>query len=309
MEYVLLPDCTLRYSPVFIVGVPRSGTTLVHQLATFALSTCYFTNLANRLRVQDTPRPPVVLSAWLARQVGLADHRSDPFTSDYGHTQGWGNPCDSAMIWQHWFSNGRYTGAGELSASQRNSLYHAVAWMEKIFDLPFVDKSTDNSVRIRALAEIFPTALFIQCVRSPLATAQSLYIGRLTEIDDGRPASDTTFTKPKEFESIRLNGLIKQTCELLYYLEQNIAEDKATLPQDCFLTVDYKAVCLNPQQEISRIADFMNNHGLPTKNTREVPSEFPYSFVRRVGLETYETMIDHLEYLYGHKIKRLDEPS
>jgi hypothetical protein len=309
MECLLLPDYQLRYSPTFIIGPPRSGTTLVLQLVTFAFPTCYFTNLASRFRVQHIYRPPVVFSAWLARQLRLTNQREENFRSDYGHTRGWGSPGDSAMIWQHWFSDGYYTGQGVLSPDQRQSLYNAVAWTEKIFDLPFVDKSTDNSVRIRALAEVFPTALFIQCVRSPLSTAQSLYIGRLTEIDDGRPQSHTTFTKPKEFESIRFNGLVKQSCELLYYLEQNIAEDKTTLPQDRFLTVDYKAVCTNPQQEVSRIADFMNNHGLPTKHIREVPPNFPYSHVRRVNLDTYQTMIDHLERLYGHTIERLDEPS
>lgn len=309
LENTFLPDYQMRYPPVFIIGAPRSGTTLLQQVITYALSTSYLTNLAMRLRVKGISRPPVVLAAWLAKRLGLIERRVNPFNSNYGHTHGWGNPGDSVMFWQHWFSDGYYTGAGELSSERQRSLYQAVAGVEKIFGHPFVDKTTDNSVRIRALVEVFPDALFIQTIRSPLAVAQSIYIGRIDEIEKGFPSSYTTFTKPKEFDAIRHKNLAEQACSLCFYIEQNIAEDKAVIPDDRFMTINYKSLCLNPQRELDRIFDFLNSHRSSVTQIRPLPETFPYSHVRQLDLPTYETLINHLEQLYNYEIERLDEKS
>jgi hypothetical protein len=310
IEDTLLPDYELQYNPIFIIGPPRSGTTLLLQLITFTLTTCYFTNLAIRLRVQGISRPPVVLSAWLAKTLQLVDRRNETFRSRYGHTRGWGNPSDSVMIWQHWFAASHHsTAVDQLSPDRQRKLYQAVAGTERIFGRPFVDKATDNSVRICALSEVFPRALFIQCIRAPLAVAQSIYVGRSGEVRRGRPPSNTTFTKPKEFSLIRHKSLVEQSCELLYFIEQNIATEKETVSPDRFLTVHYKEVCLNPQAEVSRILSFIRYHGTPVEQVRPTPQKFRFSHVRRVDAETYQTIIDHLERLYGYEIEKLDEPS
>jgi len=301
----LLPDYQLRYSPVFIIGIPRSGTTLLCQVANHALATCYFTNLASRLRVQGIRRPPVVFSAWLAKSFKLTDRRQETFQSDYGMTRGWGNPTDNVMIWQHWFPNHPMC-AGELPPDDQRAVYQAVAGTERVFGRPFVDKCTHSSLRIPALAEVFPTALLILCIRNPLAIAQSLYVGWTRS---GRPPDKWGAARPEEFEDLKHKSVVERVCGLVYYLQQNIAQGLAAVSPERILSVDYRNVCLDPQRQVSEIADFMNRHGAPTKQIRPVPTRFPFSHTRRVDVTTYQALIDQLEHLYGHEMERLDEPS
>lgn len=307
VEAALLPPCPLELNPIFIIGLPRSGTTLLYQLINFALPTCYFTNLTKLFRGRFIKRPPLVLSALLAKRLRLIERRKEAFESRYGNTNGWGNPSDTGTIWRHWFSKGYYAGAGELSPQHQIYLHKAVAWTERIFGRTFVDKTVDNTLRILALAEIFPTAHFIQCVRSPLAIAQSLYIGRMEEIRAGMPYSCTEYPKPREYDSIKNKSLVEQTCELVYYIDKNMENDKAALSEDRFLTVGYESLCNSTELEIRRIAHFMKNQGIPLEGIRPVPPTFPISQNRRVDTGVYRSLIYHLENLYDQEVRSLDE--
>jgi hypothetical protein len=304
LEYRLLPDYQLRYSPTFIVGPPRSGTTLLSQIVTCALTTSYFTNLASRLRVQGIRRPPVILSARLAELFKLTERHQETFQSHYGHTKGWGAPAGDAMIFKHWFPN-RFMGPGEVTAETQRCVYQAVAGTEQVFGYPFVSKTVENSVRIGALLEIFPTAVFLRCVRNPLAIAQSIYVART---QTGYPCNRWFSTKPKEVHELRQKSLEEQVCGQVYYVEQNMAEGLAPVEPDRILSVDYEQVCLNPRRQIGRIASFLGRNGAPTKHIRTVPASFPYSAVRRIDSDTYRTLTHHLEDLYGYQMERLNTP-
>ena len=304
LEDMLLPDYQLAHSPVFIIGPPRSGTTMLCQLLNYALATCYFGNLASRLRVQGIRNPPVVLSAWLTKLFRLMDKRVETFKSDYGRTRWLGNPSDSVMIWQHWFPN-RYIDTGEFPADARRAVYQAVAGTERVFGRPFVDKTVENCTRLRALVEIFPTALFIRCSRNPLAVAQSSYIARLkTESPQDHWWPNT---RPREYETLRHKSIVEQICGQVYFLEQNIAQGLAVVSPERILTINYKSVCMNPQHEINRIADFMNSYGACTEQIRSIPAQFPYSGIRRIPVAKYQALIEHLESLYGRQMTRLEE--
>ncbi len=305
LEERLLPDYQLQYSPIFIVGPPRSGTTLLSQLVTYTLATCYFTNLASRLRVQGIRRPPVVLSAWLAKQLKLIERREETFKSSYGRTQGWASPNDSAMIWGHWFSN-RFTGPDELTPEAQRAVYQIVAGTEKVFDAPFVDKAAENSVRVGALVQIFPNALFLRCIRNPLAVAQSIYIART---QSGYPVDRWFSTRPKELQELRSKDLVEQVSGQVYFTEQNITEGLSLVSPDRILPIEYKKVCYEPQNQVKRIADFMNHHSAPTQQLRAPPTQFPYSYTRRLDVATYQLLIDQLERFYGYEMTRLGEPS
>jgi hypothetical protein len=306
VESKVSPEYRLRYSPTFIIGPPRIGSTLLYQLVTYALSTSYFTKLAIRLRVQGSPTIPV-FAARLAKGFGLVKNHRERFESYYGNGQGWGGPDEGSQIWNQWFSRG-YVGPGELCIKDQQEIYQAVAATERIFDRPFVNKDNFNSVRIRALAEIFPEALFIQCLRDPLATAQSIFVARTQDFpyreckpDD--PRIEWFSVKPKEYARIRDKGLIEQICEQVYSIEQNIAADRSVIGGEHFHPVHYRELCQHPRREIKKIADFMINHGAPTRIIRSIPASFNPSGKRKIDKASYLAMANCLERLYGQPME------
>ena len=304
LEDRLLPEYQLQFSPTFIVGPPRSGTTLLSQIVTCALATSYFTNLASRLRVQGIRRPPVIFSARLAELFRLTERHQETFQSHYGHTKGWGGPAGDAMILKHWFPN-RFMGPGEVTSETRRSVYQVFAGTEHVFGYPFVSKTVENSVRIGALFEIFPTAIFLRCVRNPLAVAQSIYVART---QTRYPLNRWFSTWPKEVHELQQKSLEEQVCGQVYYIEQNMAEGLIDVEPDRILSVDYEQVCLNPRGQIDRIATFLSRNGASTKQIRTVPASFPCSNVRRIDADTYRILIHHLEDLYGYQMERLNAP-
>lgn len=304
IESILCPGAELRYRPVFIVAPPRSGTTLLYQLMTGHMATCYFTNLAQRLRVQGSEIVPVT-AAYLVKLLKLGNSQDGAFESYYGATQGWGGANEANGIWERWFPEEEHSvPPGYLSAPDRQGVYRAVAITERIFDRPFVNKCIRNSVRIEALAEIFPTALFVECTRDRLDMAQSIFIARAQEFPfelEGTvdPSQQWWSVKPKEYESIKNKGIIEQVCEQVFWVEQSISTARRALGEDRFHTVDYRHLCQAPRHELDRIVRFMTEQGAPTHITKPVPDSFPYSTGRKVDDTNYLALADCLAQLYG----------
>jgi hypothetical protein len=306
IEGKVSPEYKLHYSPTFFIGAPRSGSTLLYQLVAYTLSMSYFTNLTGRLCVQGSPAIPV-FTARLAKTLGLVERHSETFESYYGYGKGWGGP-HTGKIWDQWFPDG-YIGSGELCARYQQAVYQAVAATERIFDRPFVSKGQKHSVRIQALVDIFPNALFIQLMRDPLAMAQSIFIARTRDFpylprkpEDPRRAWFSV--KPKEYDRIKDKGLMEQACEQVYFTEQDIAADRAVVGEDRFHFVHYRDLCQDPRREVGKIAEFLTNHGAPTQVIRSIPVSFKFSSGRKIDEATYLAMADYLEALYGRPVER-----
>ena len=307
-ERKLWPEVKLHYSPVFIVAPPRSGTTLLYQLMTGHLSTCYFTNLAAKLSIGGGCAPPI-LSAKLGKLLRLKRSQSGAFESYYGLAKGLGGPHEAHAIWDQRFPEEKHAiPSGYLSADDRWVIYRAVASIERVFDRPFVNKCIRNSVRIEALAEIFPTAIFIQCTRDRLDMAQSIFIARTQAFpfqnSEARDPLKFWFSvKPREYEMIKRKGLIEQVCEQMYYVERSIAAARDALGQDRFLLIDYKDLCQAPRCEIDKVVSFMNEHHAPTQVINPLPDSFPYSTGQKIDQDSYVGIAHYLSQLYGRPIE------
>jgi len=85
----------LPFAPIFIIGLPRSGTTLLYQVMTKCLKMCYFNNLTDHF-----PKSPVLVSLLTSPFNGNRPHGD--FSSYYGETIGWNAPSQGGLIWREW---------------------------------------------------------------------------------------------------------------------------------------------------------------------------------------------------------------
>ncbi len=307
VECKIWAEPQLRYSPVFIVAPPRAGTTLLYQLMAGNLSTSYFTNLAMRLQVKGSPVVPII-GAKLVKFLKLKPNSSAAFESYYGATKGLAGPHEGNWVWNQWFPEDvHHVPPGYLSTKAQKNIHRAVAGTERVFGRPFVNKRIRNSVRIEALAEIFPTAIFIQCTRDPLDIAQSIYIARTHDFPfqdkcTKDPSQWWSSVKPREYETIVKKGLIEQVCEQIYFVEQHIDRARDALGDDRFLEIDYKSLCQAPRREIDRVIEFMNANNAPTCILKPIPAAFSYSTGRKIDRGTYCALAEYLSELYQRAI-------
>lgn len=280
-----------RFAPVFVLGPPRSGTTLVYQAICYSLKAAYPTNLMVRLGLDQSPHL-YRCCARLARRFAATD--ASPFDSDHGRTPGPLAPHEAGRIWNRWFPTERhYTTEGVLTPEQKRGVTRSVAGIEAAFGAPFVNKNTKHSVRIQAFAELFPRALFIEVTRDPLMTAQSIYIMRTRFYDS--PEWPTGLVMPREVDALLHRSLLEQAAGQVFYLRKNIAADREAVGQERFLTVAYEQFCQQPNAQLARIADFMCNEGAPTEIRRTLPAEFPCANQRKVSSGILDALNAHLQ--------------
>ena len=294
-EDLAAPERQLRYPPVFIVGPPRSGTTLVYQAMCHGLAIAYPTNLLTRLRLERSPLLYRLLAA-----VARATAASGPsaFQSDHGLTPGFGGPHEAWQIWNEHFPNEpHYTPKGLLDEAQRRALYAAVAGIERAFHAPFVNKNVKHSVRIQALVEIFPRALFVEVVRDPLMTAQSIYLAQTT-----RPYSGPWYSvMPKGVDDLLDLDPIARSAAHVFWIQRDIAEDRERVGEERFLRVSYERFCAAPNEELATVARFMCEGGARTSLKRALPASFRCSHSQGVPDPVFEALRGNLATLYGSR--------
>lgn len=263
---ILKREPILRYPPVFIIGPPRSGTTLLYQLLVHAYKFAYFNNLSALFN--DSPAAVTALT-----KPFLKPYRSD-FKSAYGRVRGAAGPHEGGEIWNRWFDTAyHYTGPGELPAKSRACIYATVAALEGIYRAPFLNKNVKHSVRIGCLKEIFPSALFLELRRNPLDTAVSILKGRRANLAS---AGHWWSVMPREIGEIKDDHFLHQIAAQVYFIHEDIARDIALYAANECYPVYYDRLCVNPGRELESISNFLASRGVPVKPLNmAIPDSFP----------------------------------
>ncbi|RLB47284.1 MAG: hypothetical protein DRI90_26505 [Deltaproteobacteria bacterium] len=273
----------LRYPPTFQVGPPRGATTLVRQLIGHSIPTSYLSNLT-RLSWYHAGRPLPVTTARLAATLDRFVPQIT-YQSDYGKVPALAGIAECEVVWDHWFGTRQGPSKpGMLSRERQQTIHDAVAATEHAFGRPFVNKTSVLSLRIRALCEIFPSALFIRTRRDPVDTAQSILIARRG------PFPRWIGARPAQGSEPSTDDLVMQACRQVVQIEQSIDLEQQAVGDDRFVEVEYHDVCTNPRQELERIAAFLSRHGVAAPILREPPPSFPYAHGRTINHSTYEAL-------------------
>lgn len=274
IERTLSMGRKLRYPPVFIIGVPRSGTTILRQLIASTIQTSYISNFGDKLfRNLGVPYPAI--SAIVLRLVD-AKPIQITYTPTYGTTPGRGNPSESEHSWAYWFKRLiEEVAPSDVLPQMKRAMYRGIAATQRLSGRPFVNKTTVLSLRIRALVDVFPGALFIHVQRDPIDVAQSLLVARDAYKNDWLGA------KPRECEELPSDDVVGLICAQVRFTHQRIVTDQEKTGSDRFLTIEYEQLCANPPQELERVKRFFSKFGVPVTVVGEGPKSLPFTNGRR----------------------------
>lgn len=291
---------TPQWSPTFLVGPPRSGTTLLYQSMCRCLKVAFPTNLMVKMEWHGAPR----LHNTARALIGSGVKEDEAFSSEYGHTIGWTAPHEAGQVWNRWFPFKRHHAPnGTLSPEEIAAARQFVATVERGYDAPFVNKNVMHSMRIESFVELFPEALFVEVLRDPLMTAQSILIYRQKSAD---PQAWWSVT-PKEVDDLLGLSPAEQSAAQVYYIQKQIDADRARLGAERFLTIRYQDFCSDPNGVLGRIAGFMGERGAPTEQVGRLPETFRYSSERRVSESDFDTLRQTLVNLGGEEFLHVHE--
>lgn len=256
LEEALIEEFEAPSEPlVFIVGAPRSGTTLLAQLLISQYQIGYVSNLVARFwkapyfglllakEIRDSERPP---------DVG--------FTSDHGFTSGYEGPHEFGHFWRRWFDyqETHSVRAEAIEAETINGLRRECAAMQSIEESPLLFKNLVCSFQVEFLARTFPQAVFVHCRRNPIYVAQSLLRCR----EQYREHREEWFSvKPEAYPELKELPYPDQIAGQIYHTRRDVENTFQQLSEVRYCRVDYETMVDAPVSSLDHISEVVKQAG------------------------------------------------
>jgi len=221
-----------RYSPLFIVGPPRAGTTLVFQQLLNSFRFAYVSNLA-----EDHPRAPVTYSL-VSRVLG---GRSPTHDNQLGQTPSPTGASDGWNLFERWFP--RYALEPVDRTGLAAELPQIVGALEWLYDGPLANKNNHHSVRIDHLHRVFPDARFLHVTRDHRSTALSLRDAR----EEAEVAVGEWWSCPApQFLNREFESQLEQAAFTVVGIDRHLRRTLDRIPNSQTMRVGYQPFCEDP---------------------------------------------------------------
>ena len=278
-------------TPVFIVGLPRSGTTLLYQLLLNHFDWSYFTRWAEYYY-----RAPV--AAYRIQRLIFPQPSYFEYESEYGKmkdrnylSKAW-RPVEGHPIWHRWFpEKPTHCYEGCLNGSAREAMKSTITGFIELSGKPFLNKNTRNSIRLLGLVEAFPDAIVIVVKRRSLYVAQSLYIARLNRQSSGKNGNHKWWgTKPKEFVHLQHLDPLSQAVGQTRAIEREL-EKQLFAYSNRSIKVDYEDICERPGEILRTIQEHCEAHRIELRRIKDLDvPQFTLGNKRKVSEADFDSI-------------------
>lgn len=275
--------------PLFIVGAPRSGTTLTYQVITQQIRVAYFTGLMNYLY----GAPNLV-----ARVLRPFQHRPAPiFDSTYGKITSVLSPAENANFWFQWFpeegEQGHYVDPVDLELEPYKELKATIDSISRIAEKQMVFKNLYLSMVVGVLAQVFVDARFIFVRRERFYTCQSLFRARLRRSESHGWWS----VKIPQYHKLQSKPLWYQVVDQVVCTENIIQEELDRFAPHRYMTVCYEDLCAQPHRVINLLEEWLSRFGYVTYTDIRVPERFSVSKEETLSADLAEKISRRLDSL------------
>jgi len=269
-----------NYPPIFIIGPPRSGTTVIYQSMINYFNLPYMNNLVEHFyRVPNIGVRISSIMGLYCRQV--------KYSSRHGKTEGLAGPHEIGNFWYQWFPiRQHYADEHTLSPNSRQQIRQVVNALTYYFSQSLLFKNVMHSVRIKALLTIFPNALFIVSKRDPLFVAQSIYKIRSSLNDE----TNWWSVMPNEIDYLLNKPLIEQALYQVYYIEKQIRQDLYLREGTNFVEVKYENLEDDPVQEFENVHNLLTNNGISVQLHKQLITPIQVQNGIKIGKEEFEQL-------------------
>lgn len=242
---------------LFIVGAPRTGSTILYQLLTHAFQVDYINNFMHLAR--ECPITIKKMSDRIFLEKG-----QNSFVSDYGNTYKSGllAPSEAGNIWYKWIPKGQHHIRPEdLGPANLKAMKLWLTALNNINSKPLVIKNLAFSVRLGIIRELFPKAKIIHIQRDPFFTAQSILAARKNVCGD---ITKWWSIKPEDFTKLIKLNPYEQIAAQIFSIERTVKKELALMNPKYVQTIQYEK--FTPEN----ISSQLNQIGLWAKFDRAV---------------------------------------
>lgn len=249
---------------IHVIGVPRSGTTLMNQLICSHLDIGYINNLIARF--WQAP----VTAIHLSRKL-LGDRYTSSYKSAYGKTNHIQEPHEFNFFWSYQlnYDDLRVKSQIEAEKIEWKSVAHTLKNIIHAFKKPVAFKSFLLGWHAQLIQQHLTKTCFVLIKRNPLDNALSLLDTRDKYFGS---RENWSTLKPQNYESLLKLSPYEQVAAQVYYMEKTYQDQLDLIPKANYRIFKYEEVCKNPSHALKEIQSMLNNHG---GSTSIINHDFP----------------------------------
>ncbi|GAA3706779.1 hypothetical protein GCM10022421_12350 [Oceanisphaera sediminis] len=245
-QYRKYSNMPLKHQPVFIIGAPRTGSTILYQTITNQFDVLYIDNLVCKFNKN------FFFGFWLSNKL-FKQKAHNCFSSNHGATKGLRSPSECGGFWYRWLPRDRhFIDHQGVTDKMVKEIREEISSVINKYDKPLVFKNLNAGQRLRLLSKAFPEAKFIYARREPEYTAQSILLAKRKL---GIKENSFWSIMPKSVSELNKLEWPEQIVRQIFDIEKQISEDSALFEKDRFSIVNY--LDLN-QKTVSDVGRFLN---------------------------------------------------
>jgi hypothetical protein len=218
--------------PIFIIGAPRTGSTILYQALTNYFDVLYIDNLVCRWRRN-------LLFGFLLSRARFGDTPHDNFESEFGDTSAFSDhaPSECGGFWYRWLPRDRhFIDDHECDERVVRAIRMEVVRVSRRFARPLMFKNLNAGQRLRLIHRCFPDARLIHIQRDLDATVGSIVSARSRV---GVNVSEWWSIRPKNYEAFLGLGERDMVSAQVRSINNAIEGDMARFPEAQRRTVRY----------------------------------------------------------------------
>lgn len=255
---------------VFVLGLPRTATTLCTQLIAGNLDMGCITNIAARL--WRAPMAGILLSKAI-----LGESITTSYNSTYGTTASPGEPHEFSFFWHNLFKMHDMPPYDAKKIAQTidwNSVAKSLKQISLAWEKPTVLKGFDVVYHLKKIYEIVPRSLFVFIERDLNEVAVSLAKGRLDYYGD---INHWLSMYPPEYLELKDKPWHQQIAGQVAGLWELHEEQMAQISSERLIRIDYRDLCNTPKTLVTSVQDRLQNlFAVRVEDTNTPPSSFEY---------------------------------
>jgi LPS sulfotransferase NodH len=277
-EESLYRDHEIAHPFVFVVGLPRSGTTLLTQVLAYCLDAGYIDNFAARFWL--APVHGIRLSRLIA-----GEHGDAPFESDHARTATLTSIHEFGYFWRNRLN--KHTFDDVVHAREREDeidwvgLKRTLANVQHEFGRAFVAKNMLGAYHMPRLRDVLEMVVFVYIERDPLDVAVSILDARRKYFSD--PSTWWSYI-PVEYPLLEQRDYWEQIAGQVHYLTRFFDRALDEVGERNVVSVAYEQLCCDPASVLETVrARVATTYGYDLRIAQPPPESFP--FRQRTGRE------------------------
>ena len=265
--------------PIFIIGPPRCGSTLLYQALVHQFKFSYFQNRMKKYKYS--------ICLYTERHIDpLKIYKSD-FWNRQGNTRYSNGPHEGGFFWRRFYPRNIHDYIGEHSFSpiQVFEIINTIKFLENYFHAPFLSKNLEMGIRLKSIQQLFPGAVFIVMKRDPRSIASSLVSSRIAV--NGRKEVWWS-VRPREYEQLLNKPYHEQIAYQIISIYQAIYND-FNAQSGTMIELFYEDLCENPMQSLTHLQYELENIHISLESKHlKLPEKF--SLKTRLNFSKKELM-------------------